>query len=299
MNAPRMARRAPVWRIVKGVITMGLLAWLLGCSDPKDFRREGDRWTYLGRTIEGADPRSFRVLDAHHAKDARRVWYADTERRGQEYYLIRHVVIRTIDAADPATFEVLRIGYARDRGQVYHEGTPFPVADPAGFELLDSGFARDRRQGYYQRVAIAGSQGGAAFRVLDGQHADDGRRIYHARVDYRAGATRVHAIEGADRSTFEVLEDGWARDARRLYHAGVALPDDPAGWRMLGRGYVRTASRVYYLGQPVKGADAASFEVVPVDRDADGADGQDARRRYRGGAAFAAVTAKAEPLSPR
>lgn len=279
---------------------MGLLAWLFGCSDPKDFQREGDRWTYLGQTIDGADARSFRVLDAHHAKDERQVWYADTERRGQEYYLIRHVVVRAMVAADPATFEVLRLGYARDRGQVYYEGTSFPVADPAGFELLDSGFARDRRQGYFQRVAIAGSQGGAAFRVLDGQHADDGRRIYHARVDYRAAATRVHAIDGADRTTFEVLEDGWARDAKRLYHAGAALPDAPGSWRMLTRGYVRTASRVYYLGQPVKGADAATFEVIPVDRDADGADGQDARRRYRGGAAFAAAeVAAAEPVQRR
>lgn len=268
------------WRASTGLIV------LLGCSDPGDFQRDGDAWRYRGQVIEGADTRTFRVLDAHHARDARQVWWADTERKAQDFFLTRHVSVRRIEGADAGSFVLLRHGYARDRNAVYHEGRAFPVADVAGFEPLDDGFARDGRHGYYQRQPIPGSAGAPGFRVLDSWHADDGQRIFHARLDDTSGRPRVQALSGVDRGSFAVLGAHWARDSRTLFFAGTRLPDDPASFRALDRGYVRTATQVYHLGRSIAGADAASFEVLASTADDDGADARDARRRYGQGKAI-------------
>ena len=259
-------------------------AFLLGCSAEKDFARQGAQWTYLGQPIPGADAASFKVLGPHHAKDRHSAWYCDTERKGQEYFLVRHVVIRLIGGADVASFEVLKDGYARDQAAVYFEDRRLVGADAASFEPLDYGFARDARQAYHDRVPIAGSRG-AGFRAIDVFHADDGLRIYHALRKPQDGEPPVRVIEGVDRATFQSLQAGWSRDAKTLFFAGRKVAGDPASHRMLDHGYSRTADRIFFLGQPLTGAQAASFEVLVTAGD-DGADARDALRRYRGGEAL-------------
>ncbi|MBI3367348.1 MAG: hypothetical protein HY021_02500 [Burkholderiales bacterium] len=57
---------------------------------------------------------------------------------------------------------------------------------------------------------------------------------------------------------------------------------------MLGQGYGSDTARVWYRGVPVAGADVASFGVIDsVASPGDGADAQDAQRRYRRGMALA------------
>lgn len=258
-----------------------LVTLLLGCSSEQDFARQGAQWTYLGQPIEGADAKSFQVLDKHHARDRQSAWYCDTERKGQEYFLVRHVIIRRIDRADAASFSTLKDGYARDRAAVYFEGRLMAGADPASFEPLYYGFARDARQAWHDRVPIPGSRG-ADFHAIDVFHAEDGVRVYHALRTPIDGEPRVRVIEGVDRASFQSLEAGWARDAKTLYFAGRRVAGDPASHRMLDHGYSRTADRVFYVGQPVSRADAASFEVL-AEAGEDGADASDAKRRYRGG----------------
>lgn len=264
------------------VLSLLLVATLLSaaCSSERDFQPVDGRWTYRGTVIPDADGATFRVLDAHHARDARHVWWADTERKGEEYYLIAHVVLRPIEGADAASFAVLAPGYGRDVHAVYHEGRRFAVADPASFEVLEHGFARDARQAYHLRRPIAGSQGGAAFRVLDSQYADDGQRIFHATSD--GGRSTVRELRGIDRTRFEVLGAGWARDARTLLHGGERRAGDPASFTPLDRGYVKTSAQVYFLGQPVAGADAGTFEMLQPASETD-ADARDRRQRYRRG----------------
>lgn len=313
--APKPAPRASVLaRLLRGALSRLLRAVLrslglglfpvigvlvAGCSSESDFAREGDTWRYRGQPIEGADAKSFKVLDAHHAKDHQHAWYADTERKGQEYYLVRHVVIRRIDGADAASLAVLKSGYARDRAAVYFKGQRFAVADVTSFEVLDYDFARDARQGYYERKPIALSQG-ASFAVLDLRHAADAARVYFVpqRSDpehtWGRGADELQPreVRGAERASFEVLGAGWARDAKTLFHAGRPVRGDPASFQTLDRGYTRAEVTVFYLGQAVAGAEAASFEVLASVDEADGADARDARARYARGVALKA------PLKP-
>jgi hypothetical protein len=278
---------------------MGLLAWLLGCGERRPdahFTTADGRAVYRGLTIDGSDARTFTVLSEHYAKDARRVYYCDTFRKGQEYYLVKHPRVAVLADADAATFRYLDEGYARDTARVYFEGAPFAVADVGTFELLTYGFARDRRTGYYHRTPVAGSDG-ATFEVLDASYARDRHAVYHARVDPGSDANggrpivRARRVRGAQLASFAVLELGYATDAARVYHDGEPLTTEVASFRLLPYDYAATATRVFYAGKPVPGADAASFRVL--DMPTDSADARDGRGAFQQGRRVGDVSAAA------
>ncbi|NRF68291.1 DKNYY domain-containing protein [Aquincola sp. S2] len=264
---------------------MGLFAWLFGCDSREPYQRKNGVWTFddepvgdgrvatltvLNRRfakspaqaffratpLADADPATFEALDEHHARDAQRVFQADTYRVSQDYFTTRRVRIRVLEGADPARFQLLTGGYARDDRQAWFEGEPFAVRDVASLEVLDDGWARDKRSGYYLRTPVDGSDG-ASFAALDLHHARDAKRVWYADHDHGRSPPAVvsRPIRGADPASFKVLERGYACDARR----------------------------VYWKGQPVDGANAASFVVEPVGGDADA---RDAARRYKDGRAL-------------
>lgn len=274
------------------LLLAGLLALLTGCDSKAPYQRRDGAWYfedvrlqdaslsftplnagfakgaqtawYRSRAIDGCDVASFEALDEHHAKDARQVWYGDTYRTGQDYFLTKRQRVDRIAGADAPSFRLLpaQSGYARDRGRVYFEGEPFKVADLESFEPLDYAFARDRVQGYYQRLPVPGSEG-PGFTALDTHHAKDGRHVFHVDMEPRRGnemAPRLLSVRlaGADPATFRLLESGYALDARQVFHRG----------------------------QPIAGAEVASFEILRAETD--GADARDAKRRYRDGRPVAA-----------
>ena len=162
--------------------------------------------------------------------------------------------MRAIEGADPATFRLLASGYAKDARNVFFEGDRFAVRDVASFELLDYGFARDRVTGYYHEGPVEGSEG-TAFTVVDSHHAKDRARAFYATLEpaHPRPLVRTKPLHGADVATIASL----------------------------GGRYVKDAKRVWYEGEPVLNADAASFETLspPVD----GADVRDVRARFRDG----------------
>lgn len=173
------------------------------------FARDKHRGYFRGLPVAGSEGASFEALSEEDAKDARHVWRAGTERRGQEYYLIRHVVVTEIAGADPASYRLLGQGYARDRERVYYEGRPFKVRDVESFEPLTRSFARDKVNGYYELQAIAGSHG-PSFQMVDerdSHHARDQKRVYHGHIEINDPSGRspypvVKVLPGADPATF-------------------------------------------------------------------------------------------------
>jgi len=100
-----------------------LVAAVAACEKaPPPFAREGSVWRYKGTVVEEADAPSFAPLSDHYAKDRQRVYYADTYRKGQEYYSVAHPRVVEIAGADAATFRYMERGYARDASRVYFEG---------------------------------------------------------------------------------------------------------------------------------------------------------------------------------
>jgi hypothetical protein len=188
-------------------------------ADPKSFKplnatfaRDAQRAFYRGSPVPGSEGSSFEALSEHEARDRRAVYWADTYRKGQEYWSIRHLRIVELVGADPASYRVLGHGYSRDHRQAWFEGEPFKVRDVASFEPLNAMFARDRLHGYYERMEIADSDG-ASFTMVDERdlhYARDRYRVYHARIDIDTEPNRprpvVTVVRGVDPATFRVPE---------------------------------------------------------------------------------------------
>ena len=222
------------------------------------FAKDAQRGYYRGSVIADSLGSSFEVLSEHEARDAKTVFYADTYRKGQEYYTQRHNRIFAIPDADPVSYRVLAHGYARDVSRVYYEGRAFKVRDVSSFEPLDARYARDAQRGYFERIEIPGSHG-PSFALLDvraPEFARDRARVYHGHIDTSEA--------NLPRPVVRVLRDA-----------------DAASIRVIGRGYVADARRVWYRSEPVAGADAASF-MVNEDYTSE-LDASDSQYRYRQG----------------
>ncbi|MFH1793765.1 MAG: DKNYY domain-containing protein [Pseudomonadota bacterium] len=96
------------------------------------------------RAIEGADPKSFRILPLHNAEGA-----DDVETTAAVYAADAHSVFlygERVPFADPNTFEAYlltdplgrRAPYGRDNNHVYTFNDIIKGADAATFEVLDS-----------------------------------------------------------------------------------------------------------------------------------------------------------------
>src|SRR5262245_61826419 len=127
---------------------LGLLAILFGCRADSPYRVKDGAWywkddrmdlpssvalkplngsfavaggrAYFGDgPIADSDGATFQALDGTYARDARRVWYCDTYRQSQEYWLVKRTRAMPIAGADPATFRLLTQRYARDASRIY------------------------------------------------------------------------------------------------------------------------------------------------------------------------------------
>src|SRR5262245_14740565 len=62
--------------------------------------------------IADSDGATFLALDDAFARDARHVWYCDTHRPSEEYFLVKRTRATELDGADPATFRLLTQDYS-------------------------------------------------------------------------------------------------------------------------------------------------------------------------------------------
>ena len=262
---------------------MGLLSFLFGCGEKEvPFQQKGGAWYYRDLPIEGADAKSFQVLNDNYAKDKNQVYYGDTYRKGQEYYMVKHSRLRVLHA-DAATFRYLNYDYSQDKSSVFYEGVAFPVKDLATFELIDRSYARDRVTGYYHQRPIPGSDG-STFAMLSHGYSKDARNVFYSTLEPRGNdpIRRSLPVKGAKPDSFKVLDSSYAADASQVYYKGNTLTKDVAAFTVLELGYAKTGTVVYFEGKPVAGADVASFEMK-LDRLQEGVDAKDRNTTYRHG----------------
>jgi len=253
------------------IVSLLLAAFGLGACDSSSYHRSGGQWKHGDLAFTPDDPRTFEPIDQvfakdavrgyyrgtsvpdshgatfsalseHEARDAHRVYYCDTYRKGQEYWSIRHLRIAPIPGADSSTYASIGVGHARDRSRVYFEGVPFDVRDAATYEPLDGNYGRDSQRGYYARREIARSDG-PSFAVVDlrdSAYARDRSKAYYG----------YHDIDAARPANTR------ARDVVRVLRGA-----DPAALRVLGRDYAEDDQHVWHRGLRLDGADALSFTV--------------------------------------
>jgi DKNYY family len=140
---------------------------------------------------------------------------------------------RRLRDADPASFEILSSNFARDARAVYVHRKRFADADPASFEIIlerehnPNQFARDHRHVYRTNLpAILKDLNGATFRMLDRHYGCDEVSVF--------SFDEVRVLKNVSPKHFKALEEGYA----------VA------------------GDQVFFRGQKIAGAKAATFRVI-------------------------------------
>lgn len=130
-----------------------------------------------------------------------------------------------INGADFDSFKILDEAYALDTFRVYYNGGPISDADPSTFEILESNFSRD------------------------------------ARHVYRSGD-----VFSDDPLNFEILGENIYRDSRHIYWSAEIISDDPSQLVVIGSSsqytYLKDSRTVFVYGNPIQGADPATFEII-------------------------------------
>jgi hypothetical protein len=278
---------------------MGLLSWLFGCGSDSPYTQKGGDWYFKkdklalerGETLTplskkfaksnrtayfessmlgDVDVATFEPLSDHYAKDKNSVWYCDTYRDSKEYWTIKRYRTPRIAEADAPSFRMLDAYYARDTSFVYHDGRSFRVRDVNSYERLGDAHARDKVSGYFMRAEIKGSDG-LTFSEIDGSYSKDATHVYYSSYDSNHGqhppVERTMVLAGADPATFAALGRYYARDAQQAYYQDKIITKSVATFRLLEEGYAIADDKVWYGGEVLKDADAATFEVFPLSGD--------------------------------
>ena len=262
-----------------------------------EYKVDGDKVFYGSTALEGADAKSFTLVERNkekdpdasspnYGKDAKRVYYG----------------AKVIPGAVPATFKDLGWPLASDVVHVYYEDRVIEGADPATFGAIEGCMSRyrDRSHVYARDKIIEGADPATYEPVGDGRLGRD-KNDYYLRNndDYDNGEFALHVC---DMVSFKLLipaeppqrnspwEDLWsviwARDNQCFYVGDKVIPiADPATFQNLGQGYAKDAKNVYYLQHVLADADPQTFQLVSPNHDEDWAKtfagyGKDAKLVY-------------------
>jgi hypothetical protein len=153
-----------------------------------------------------------------------------------------------------------RVSYLDD--YYFNKPQPMPEADAASFQSVGDWFAKDRRHVFFLYRVVEGADPDS-FAVLGGYNshwAKDKARAYYFSPSKAAG--NMWPIESESLDSFEILPNGKFAE------------------------YARDREAIYYFGKRVRGADAATFAILPSDRMGEVADAysyhfaKDAKRIY-------------------
>ena len=200
------------------------------------------------RIIEGADSKSFEVINPTHssrdkyAKDKNSVYYFQ----------------EVIEGAIPSTFRLLTEWYAVDSESVFFIGSLLPGKDEKTFEVLNGFWTRDKNGIYFFHKAVDVCDPDS-FEVVLEIWAVDSECTY-------SGETTIYDL---DTETFKAFDSYYAKDSRYVYsrfNKGTVLYGSAS--------YVRIIDKVL-------DADAESF--ITIDARACEFDAKDKYRCYSRG----------------
>jgi hypothetical protein len=161
-----------------------------------------------------------------------------------------------IEGADAPTFSAFDQTYARDKSTVYVDGRPLPDADAATFEVLDRpGFAKDAHHVYQRDRPL--SDDPAHFELLDGQLAKDSTAVYWSDGGVLSDDPAHFAIiSHVDHYLF-------TKDSRTVHVNGNPINGaDPATFDVVQGAYARDDGQVFYFADEIAGADMATFRAI-------------------------------------
>ena len=187
-------------------------------------------------------------------------WYSNGKR-------VYYNLTREIKKANGRTFEPLNHVWAKDDAHIFQRDKLLRTADRQTFHVLNELYAKDVNSVFYTEGQIkdADAETFSAFDADDEgglrSYAKDKNNVYH-RV-FTIGKPVV--VRKADPNSFRAVGRGYGIDAKSVFYESTRLKGaDPATWSLLPGGhYSRDKTSVYSGPQLVPGADRDSFEVLP------------------------------------
>jgi hypothetical protein len=138
------------------------------------------------------------------------------------------------------TIEGDRVSYLDN--YYFNKPCPMPQADAASFETIGDWFAKDRQNVYFLYRIVEGADPGTFVHLggYNSQWAKDRSSAYY--FSPSKAASNQWPIASASLDAFEILPHGSFAE------------------------YARDLETVYRLGKRIRGADAATFAILPSDR---------------------------------
>jgi hypothetical protein len=176
-----------------------------------------------------------------------------------------------VHGADVATFHQLSDPeYGADKNAVYFHGDKIPNAQPSGFKELPGAFWSDGIGVFFLGERLPGADAETFVVLSTAPWSCDKSKCFRA----------SSLVSSADPKTFKPINFMWAKDAQHFYaydHARIITVNcDYASMTLLNSVYAKDKNRVFWLGGEIKGADAASFEILSEQM------AKDKFRRYSG-----------------
>jgi len=234
----------------------------------ENYVRDKDRVFYTRQhygpcAIEKADPATFIALSETYSKDKHNAFH--------ECSLIRN--------ADSKTFKVASGFLAKDSSNVFRSGRLVPNADPGTFEHLKHRFSNlnfytDNQHVYYFEKIVEDADP-STFEPIGSYFFKDHRYAYFC-------SRKCHKIDSIDIETFREMpitsksanDSVFSHDKNRVFFCAELkennpcspLPDsDPGSFEYIGKYFSKDMRSVFFRGELVKGADAATFEIFEAD----------------------------------
>ncbi len=192
---------------------------------------------WSGQEVPGADPASFRIVDATFARDRKFIYFntyvvcddPDHFERISPIFVKNGHTVYTLSPVDrppservfsknAAAFRLLEPDgpmFFADGDKLVVAGTRFEDLRAADFVYLGDSYWRVGDRAFYHTEEMPEGTVAAKLAPLTGQYARDGKRVYYL----------GRVLEGADSASFTVTDPRWprARDAQRDYDQGKAV----------------------------------------------------------------------------
>lgn len=201
----------------------------------------GDTAYNDGKPIDGADGKTFRVLDSrrysslnHYALDRNHLYYdgkivedalaeniVEAGSGGSDYFrnsqqvIYRDMVLRGVAADGFAVFDRFANWAYSNIGSeynVYYRGILLPAVEREAFVPLNDSFAKDKKQIFEGHTVVLTQADAASFELMrDRDFGKDNSQVYYL------GTRPPVVVQDADPGSFEVLERGYARDRNHIF----------------------------------------------------------------------------------
>jgi hypothetical protein len=199
-----------------------------------------------GVKIEGADPKTFLVIDHEYSKDKKYVYYNGENIGERDYKTFIRLSWRD---------------YTKDKNHIYFENMKINGIDKESFEVIDAPYSKDKNYIYYRTERVDNADIDSFEIIEDSKFYDND---YYKDKNYVF--FRGKSLAGVNPSEFKRLGKYtyYYSDGTHLYYGGKRM--DHIDYKTFviydGIGYSKDKNNVYYEDKIVENADPVTFREI-------------------------------------